>query len=252
MLKIGFALRFVVKPAKPVASRLLAATVSLILLESSRANPSFQHIGNTLVMSNVNVRLVYNLNAGTTDFYWQNTKRISAFYSGVGLNTGYIKGINYSSWSYTTSSNQAVSYPLPNPTAPGGATPTLIWQGGNATVQPERATSWTGGLDFAPPWISGLTFGLTWLLNLSMYLRGGIERPGVLTTLQFQMMLPAFSAILLGLRWFPETPTMAEARYPGVELDFWVGLLAPAGTPQPALARLHEEFVKALTRPVVA
>jgi membrane protease YdiL (CAAX protease family) len=52
----------------------------------------------------------------------------------------------------------------------------------------------------------GLTFGLTWLLNLAMYLRGGIDRPGAVTVLQFQMLLPAFSAILLGLRWFPESP----------------------------------------------
>jgi membrane protease YdiL (CAAX protease family) len=52
----------------------------------------------------------------------------------------------------------------------------------------------------------GVAFGLTWLLNLVMYLRGGIDRPGAVTALQFQMMLPAFSAILLGLRWFPESP----------------------------------------------
>jgi tripartite-type tricarboxylate transporter receptor subunit TctC len=51
------------------------------------------------------------------------------------------------------------------------------------------------------------------------------------------------------LRWFPDTPTMAEAGYPGIELDFWFGLFAPAGTPQPALRTLHEEFVKALKNP---
>ena len=61
-----------------------------------------------------------------------------------------------------TNRNQAESVPLPNPTAPGGATPTLIWQGGNSAVQPERARSWTGGLDFSPERISGLTLGLTY------------------------------------------------------------------------------------------
>jgi outer membrane receptor protein involved in Fe transport len=61
-----------------------------------------------------------------------------------------------------TSHNQSVSVPLPNPAAPGGATPTLIWEGGNATVQPERARSWTGGLDFAPAGLPGLTLGLTY------------------------------------------------------------------------------------------
>src|SRR5260370_13398549 len=86
----------------------VGALLALILLKPAEGAPSFQQIGNTLVMSNVNVRLEYNLNAGTTDFYWQNSKKISAFYSGVTLNTGYIKGINYSSWSYSvSSSNQA-------------------------------------------------------------------------------------------------------------------------------------------------
>jgi hypothetical protein len=71
------------------------------------AAPSFQQVGNTLVMSNGDVTLEYNLNAGTTDFYWKNAKKISAFYSGVGLNTGYVKGINYTNWTYSVvSSNQ--------------------------------------------------------------------------------------------------------------------------------------------------
>ena len=60
-------------------------------------------------MSNGNVRLEYNLSAGTTDFYWNNARKLAGFYSGVGLNSGYFKGINYSSWSYAvTSSNQVV------------------------------------------------------------------------------------------------------------------------------------------------
>jgi membrane protease YdiL (CAAX protease family) len=52
----------------------------------------------------------------------------------------------------------------------------------------------------------GLTFGLTWLLNLAIYVRGGLGTPGMVTLLQLQMLLPAFSAILLGLRFFPESP----------------------------------------------
>jgi outer membrane receptor protein involved in Fe transport len=61
-----------------------------------------------------------------------------------------------------TSHNQAESVPLPNPAAPGGATSTLVWQGGNAAVRPERARSWTGGLDFAPAVTPGLRLGLTY------------------------------------------------------------------------------------------
>lgn len=52
----------------------------------------------------------------------------------------------------------------------------------------------------------GLTFGLTWLLDLAIYLRGGLGEPGMLPVLQLQMLLPAFSAIVLGLFFFPESP----------------------------------------------
>lgn len=52
----------------------------------------------------------------------------------------------------------------------------------------------------------GLTFGLTWLLDLGIYLQGGLDTPWMVTTLQLQMLLPAFSAIVLGLFFFPESP----------------------------------------------
>jgi membrane protease YdiL (CAAX protease family) len=63
----------------------------------------------------------------------------------------------------------------------------------------------------APNWrhvgaFLGLTFGLTWLLDLVIYLRGGLGIPGMVTVLQLQMLLPAFSAIVLGLFFFPESP----------------------------------------------
>lgn len=40
----------------------------------------------------------------------------------------------------------------------------------------------------------------------------------------------------------PEVPTTAEAGMPGFELEAWFGLYAPAGTPQPVIARLAEEI----------
>src|SRR6266478_101316 len=97
------------KERKQTAAKLGGALAFLFWVQAGLAVPSFQQVGNTLVMSNGNVRLEYNLSAGTTDFFWQNSKKISAFYSGVTLNTGYIKGINYSSWSYAVSNgNQAI------------------------------------------------------------------------------------------------------------------------------------------------
>jgi tripartite-type tricarboxylate transporter receptor subunit TctC len=45
---------------------------------------------------------------------------------------------------------------------------------------------------------------------------------------------------------FAEVPTMAEAGFPGVEMEQWFGLFAPAGTPDPIVRRLNREFVAAL------
>jgi tripartite-type tricarboxylate transporter receptor subunit TctC len=46
----------------------------------------------------------------------------------------------------------------------------------------------------------------------------------------------------------PEVPTMAEAGLPGLEVTSWFGLLVPAGTPAPIIARLNAETVKVLGR----
>ncbi|MDQ6618858.1 MAG: tripartite tricarboxylate transporter substrate binding protein [Pseudomonadota bacterium] len=47
----------------------------------------------------------------------------------------------------------------------------------------------------------------------------------------------------------PQVPTIREAGYPDYEVTAWFGLYAPAGTPLPILARLHDEAVKALAAP---
>ncbi len=52
----------------------------------------------------------------------------------------------------------------------------------------------------------GLTFGLTWLLDLLIYLHGGLGMPGSLSVVQLQMLCPAFSAIVLQMFFFPESP----------------------------------------------
>lgn len=45
---------------------------------------------------------------------------------------------------------------------------------------------------------------------------------------------------------FPDTPTIAESGFPGFEASVWYGLVAPAATPKPIVARLHAEVQKAL------
>jgi tripartite-type tricarboxylate transporter receptor subunit TctC len=44
----------------------------------------------------------------------------------------------------------------------------------------------------------------------------------------------------------PAVPPVAEAGVPGYEAMQWYGMVAPAGTPAPVIARLHGEAVKAL------
>lgn len=84
---------------------------ALLLAISLPAAPSFQQAGSLLVMSNASVRVEYNLSAGTSDFYWQNAKKISAFYAGAGLSSGYVKGIDFSNrtWSIVGSNQVAVT-----------------------------------------------------------------------------------------------------------------------------------------------
>jgi tripartite-type tricarboxylate transporter receptor subunit TctC len=47
----------------------------------------------------------------------------------------------------------------------------------------------------------------------------------------------------------PDLPTMAEAGLPDFVVESWYGLMAPAGTPEPILKRLHDETTKVLARP---
>jgi tripartite-type tricarboxylate transporter receptor subunit TctC len=47
----------------------------------------------------------------------------------------------------------------------------------------------------------------------------------------------------------PDVPTFIESGYPGVESDHLQGLLAPAGTPAPIIARLNSEMVKVINQP---
>lgn len=51
-------------------------------------------------------------------------------------------------------------------------------------------------------------------------------------------------------RAFPDLPAIAEF-YPGYEVAIWLGLFAPAGTPEPILARLRAEVKEALASPDV-
>jgi tripartite-type tricarboxylate transporter receptor subunit TctC len=46
----------------------------------------------------------------------------------------------------------------------------------------------------------------------------------------------------------PELPTVAESGIPGFEVIVWYGVFAPAATPRPIVARLHQEISKLATQ----
>ena len=49
----------------------------------------------------------------------------------------------------------------------------------------------------------------------------------------------------------PALPTLREAGIAGVEADAWVGLIAPAGTSEAVLAKIHKEVVAVLAEPAL-
>ena len=46
----------------------------------------------------------------------------------------------------------------------------------------------------------------------------------------------------------PETPTAAASGLSGFEVDFWIGMLAPAGTPAPVVSKLNAEVNRILAQ----
>jgi tripartite-type tricarboxylate transporter receptor subunit TctC len=50
----------------------------------------------------------------------------------------------------------------------------------------------------------------------------------------------------------PDVPTVAEAGVPGYEVANWIGIVAPAGTPQAIIDKLHQEITAIQDSPEVA
>jgi tripartite-type tricarboxylate transporter receptor subunit TctC len=50
---------------------------------------------------------------------------------------------------------------------------------------------------------------------------------------------------------FPDVPTMKELGHPGLVVDTWYGIFAPAGTPREVVARLNKEVNVLLQQPEI-
>jgi tripartite-type tricarboxylate transporter receptor subunit TctC len=75
---------------------------------------------------------------------------------------------------------------------------------------------------------------------------GSVAELGLAGKLQMLAVTSARRSALL-----PQLPTLGEAGIAGVEADAWVGLVAPAGTSDAVLARIHREVVAVLAEPAV-
>jgi tripartite-type tricarboxylate transporter receptor subunit TctC len=53
------------------------------------------------------------------------------------------------------------------------------------------------------------------------------------------------------LPMLPDVPTLAESGFPGLDVQSWFGLAAPAGTPAPVIAQLNKALNQALDTPEV-
>jgi tripartite-type tricarboxylate transporter receptor subunit TctC len=50
---------------------------------------------------------------------------------------------------------------------------------------------------------------------------------------------------------FPQVPTFAQAGFPNYKMMYWFGVMAPAGTPNDIIEKMHQEIVRATQTPQV-
>jgi membrane protease YdiL (CAAX protease family) len=70
-----------------------------------------------------------------------------------------------------------------------------------------------------------LTFGLTWGLDLVIYLTGELNNPSVVVGLQAQMLLPAFSAMVLGMFFFKDSPIYIKSNRSTSRWFIWIFII---------------------------
>jgi tripartite-type tricarboxylate transporter receptor subunit TctC len=92
----------------------------------------------------------------------------------------------------------------------------------------------------SPPGVTAVMAGEVSLMfanlaDIGAQIRGGKVKPLAVTALK-------------RAEQFPNLPTMVEAGVADFEIMSWFGLLAPAGTPAPIVARLNAEVIKVLAR----
>jgi tripartite-type tricarboxylate transporter receptor subunit TctC len=75
--------------------------------------------------------------------------------------------------------------------------------------------------------------------------------PTVIAHIQDGRLRPLAVAAAQRMALLPDLPSAAEAGLPGYRASSWFGIVAPAATPAPIIARLHQEVVRALATPAM-
>ena len=78
-----------------------------------------------------------------------------------------------------------------------------------------------------------------------------VSAPQAIPQIKAGRIRPLATGSLMRMAQLPDLPAVAET-LPGFEAASWVGIVAPAGTPPPILARVHKEFTAALAEKEVA
>ncbi len=50
---------------------------------------------------------------------------------------------------------------------------------------------------------------------------------------------------------FPQVPTFAQAGFPNYKMMYWFGVMAPSGTPNDIIEKMHQEIIRAIQTPQV-
>jgi tripartite-type tricarboxylate transporter receptor subunit TctC len=153
-----------------------------------------------------------------------------------------------------------------------GANPSI--EGSTLREFIEAAKARPGRLNFASPGPGTLSFLVGEEINrrsglnaVHLAFKGGA--PAIQALLADQVQYCAITLNLLGPHFasgklkplavtsatrspqLPGVPTVAESGFPGFQAYNWIGVFAPSGTPRAVIARLHDEFVAAVSEPDV-
>jgi len=80
---------------------------------------------------------------------------------------------------------------------------------------------------------------------------GVIDPPSAITAIEGGLITPIAVSSASRYQRLPDIPTFAEQGVPGFEATGWFGIVAPAGTPHDAIAKINAAFVTALKDPAI-